>query len=568
MSIKKKTTSQDTDRQPVPNFIRAIIEDDLATGKHTNIVTRFPPEPNGFLHIGHAKSICLNFGLALDFDGVCHLRFDDTDPSKEEDRYVQAIIEDVRWLGFDWHDKLFYASDYFEQLYEYALMLIKDGKAYVCDLSVDEIRQYRGTLTEGGKESPYRNRSVEENLELFEGMKAGLYPEGSRSLRAKIDMSSPNINMRDPVIYRIKNCTHHRTGDTWNIYPMYDYTHSISDALEMITHSLCTLEFENHRPLYNWFLEQLPVPSYPRQIEFARLNLSYTVMSKRLLLELVETGVVPSWDDPRMPTLAGMRRRGFPPAAIREFANRIGVSKADSLVDFDLLQFCVREELNKTTNRVMAVLDPIPLTIENYPEDKFEEVDADNNPEDPNATTRKLSFGRELFVEREDVSLNPAKGWFRLALGKEVRLKHAYYITLTKVDQDEDGNITHLYATYDPESRGGWSEDGRKVRGTIHWVSAKHAKPIKVKLYDHLFTIPDFSELEEGESHLDYLNPDSLVINTKALAEPSLLDAKPGDCFQFLRLGYFVADDHHTKEAPVFNRVVELRDSWAKKSKK
>ncbi|HHZ15564.1 MAG TPA: glutamine--tRNA ligase/YqeY domain fusion protein [Candidatus Cloacimonetes bacterium] len=568
MSIKKKTTSQDTDRQPVPNFIRAIIEDDLATGKHTNIVTRFPPEPNGFLHIGHAKSICLNFGLALDFDGVCHLRFDDTDPSKEEDRYVQAIIEDVRWLGFDWHDKLFYASDYFEQLYEYALMLIKDGKAYVCDLSVDEIRQYRGTLTEGGKESPYRNRSVEENLELFEGMKAGLYPEGSRSLRAKIDMSSPNINMRDPVIYRIKNCTHHRTGDTWNIYPMYDYTHSISDALEMITHSLCTLEFENHRPLYNWFLEQLPVPSYPRQIEFARLNLSYTVMSKRLLLELVETGVVPSWDDPRMPTLAGMRRRGFPPAAIREFANRIGVSKADSLVDFDLLQFCVREELNKTTNRVMAVLDPIPLTIENYPEDKFEEVDADNNPEDPNATTRKLSFGRELFVEREDVSLNPAKGWFRLALGKEVRLKHAYYITLTKVDQDEDGNITRLYATYDPESRGGWSEDGRKVRGTIHWVSAKHAKPIKVKLYDHLFTIPDFSELEEGESHLDYLNPDSLVINTKALAEPSLLDAKPGDCFQFLRLGYFVADDHHTKEAPVFNRVVELRDSWAKKSKK
>ncbi len=568
MSIKEKTTTQDADRQPVPNFIRTIIEEDLASGKHKGIITRFPPEPNGYLHIGHAKSICLNFGLALDFDGVCHLRFDDTDPSKEEDRYVQAIIEDVRWLGFDWHDKLFYASDYFEQLYEYALMLIKDGKAYVCDLSVDEIREYRGTLTEGGKESPYRNRSVEENLELFEGMKAGLYPEGSRSLRAKIDMNSPNINMRDPVIYRIKNCTHHRTGDTWNIYPMYDYTHSISDALEMITHSLCTLEFENHRPLYNWFVEQLPVPSYPRQIEFARLNLSYTVMSKRLLLELVEKGIVPSWDDPRMPTLAGMRRRGFPPAAIREFANRIGVSKADSLVDFDLLQFCVREELNKTTNRVMAVLDPIPLTIENYPEDKFEEVDADNNPEDPNATTRKLSFGRELFVEREDVSLKPAKGWFRLALGKEVRLKHAYYITLTRVEQDEEGNITHLYATYDPESRGGWSEDGRKVRGTIHWVSAKHAKPIKVKLYDHLFTLADFNDVEEGKTYLDYLNPDSLIVNNKALAEPSLLDAKPGECFQFLRLGYFVADDHHTKETPVFNRVVELRDSWAKKSKK
>ena len=568
MSINEKTTTQDADRQPVPNFIRSIIEDDLASGKHTGIITRFPPEPNGILHIGHAKSICLNFGLALDFDGVCHLRFDDTDPSKEEDRYVQAIIEDVRWLGFDWHDKLFYASDYFEQLYEYALMLIKDGKAYVCDLSVDEIREYRGTLTEGGKESPYRNRSVEENLELFEGMKAGLYPEGSRSLRAKIDMNSPNINMRDPVVYRIKSCTHHRTGDNWNIYPMYDYTHCVSDALEMITHSLCTLEFENHRPLYDWFLDQLPVPSHPRQIEFARLNLSYTVMSKRLLLELVEKGIVPSWDDPRMPTLAGMRRRGFPPAAIREFANRIGVSKADSLVDFDLLQFCVREELNKTTNRVMAVLDPIPLTIENYPEDKFEEVDADNNPEDPNASTRKLSFGRELFVEREDVSLNPVKGWFRLALGKEVRLKHAYYITLTRVEQDEEGNITHLYATYDPKSRGGWSEDGRKVRGTIHWVSAKHAKPIKVKLYDHLFTLADFNDVEEGKTYLDYLNPDSLIVNTKALAEPSLLDAQPGECFQFLRLGYFVADDHHTKDKPVFNRVVELRDSWAKKIKK
>lgn len=568
MSINEKTTTQDTDRQPVPNFIRAIIEDDLATGKHKGIITRFPPEPNGFLHIGHAKSICLNFGLALDFAGVCHLRFDDTDPSKEEDRYVQAIIEDVRWLGFDWHDKLFYASDYFEQLYEYALMLIKDGKAYVCDLSVDELREYRGTLTEGGKESPYRNRSIEENLELFEGMKAGLYPEGSRSLRAKIDMNSPNINMRDPVIYRIKSCTHHRTGDNWNIYPMYDYTHCVSDALEMITHSICTLEFENHRPLYDWFLDQLPVPSHPRQIEFARLNLSYTVMSKRLLLELVEKGIVPSWDDPRMPTLAGMRRRGFPPAAIREFANRIGVSKADSLVDFELLQFCVREELNKTTNRVMAVLDPIPLTIENYPEDQFEEVDADNNPEDPNATTRKLSFGRELFVEREDVSLNPAKGWFRLALDKEVRLKHAYYITLTRVDQDEAGNITHLYATYDPQSRGGWSEDGRKVKGTIHWVSAKHATPIKVKLYDHLFTLADFNDVEEGKTYLDYLNPDSLIVNTKALAEPSLLDAKPGECFQFLRLGYFVADDHHSPETPVFNRVVELRDSWAKKSKK
>lgn len=568
MSTQDKTITEETSKQAVPNFIRGIIEDDLASGKHRDIITRFPPEPNGFLHIGHAKSICLNFGLALDFKGVCHLRFDDTNPSKEEESYVQAIIEDVHWLGFDWQDNLFFASDYFEQLYEYALILIKESKAYVCDLSVDEIRNYRGTLTEGGKESPYRNRSVQENLELFEGMKAGLYPEGSRSLRAKIDMSSPNINMRDPVIYRIKNTIHHRTKDTWSIYPMYDYTHSISDAIEGITHSLCTLEFEDHRPLYEWFLEQLPVPSKPRQIEFARLNLSYTMMSKRRLLELVESGIVNSWDDPRMPTLAGMRRRGFPAAAIREFANRIGVSKADSLVDFDLLQFCVREELNKNANRVMAVLDPIPLTIENYPQDSFDELDADNNPEDPDASTRKLCFGKELYVEREDVSLHPPKGWFRLALGKEVRLKHAYYITLTRVEQDEAGNITHLYATYDPASLGGWSKDGRKVKGTIHWVSAKHAKPIEVRLYDQLFSLADINDVEEGKSHLDYLNPDSLIVNNKALAEPSLMDAKPGESFQFLRLGYFVADKLHSKEKPIFNKVVGLRDSWSKKLKR
>jgi len=568
MDTSDKTNNEAGAKAPVPNFIRSIIETDLETGKHNKIVTRFPPEPNGYLHIGHAKSICLNFGLARDFGGVCHLRFDDTNPSKEETEYVESIMEDVRWLGFDWNDKLFYASDYFDRLYEYAEILVKDGKAYVCDLSPEQIREYRGTLTVPGKNSPYRDRSIEENLQLFRGMRDGLYPEGSRSLRAKIDMASPNLNMRDPVIYRIKKTDHHRTGDKWMIYPMYDYTHCISDALEGITHSICTLEFEDHRPLYDWFLYQLPVPCHPRQIEFARLNLSYTVMSKRRLLELVETQIVNGWDDPRMPTLAGMRRRGFPPEAIREFADRIGVAKANSIVDFELLQFCVREELNRTAVRVMAVLDPIPLTVENYPEGLVEDLEAENNPEDPNAGTRKIPFSRELYVDREDVSLNPPKGWFRLAPELEVRLKHAYYITLKRVEQDSQGRITHLYCSYDPDSKGGWTKDGRKVKGTIHWVSAPHAISVEARLYDQLFTIADFNDVEEGKSYQDYLSPASLTVSSACVAEPSVAKAIPGQRFQFLRQGYFAADYDHSPEKPVFNRIVGLRDSWAKKQPK
>ena len=481
------------------NFIRTIIENDLASGKCKKVVTRFPPEPNGYLHIGHAKSICLNFGLARDYGGVCHLRFDDTNPTKEDVEYVESIMEDVHWLGFDWQDKLFYASDYFDQLYEYAEMLIKDGKAYVCDLSQEEIRATRGTLTVPGTESPYRNRSVEENLDLFRRMKAGEFEEGSRCLRAKIDMASPNVNMRDPVIYRIRKAEHHRTGNKWVIYPMYDYTHCISDAIEGITHSLCTLEFEDHRPLYDWFLDQLPVPCHPQQIEFARLNLSYTVMSKRKLLELVQSGTVRGWDDPRMPTLAGMRRRGFTPEAIRDFVDRIGVAKADSLVDFELLQFCVREDLNKKANRVMAVLHPLKVTIENYPEDQVEEFEAINNPEDESAGTRMVPFCKYLYIEQDDFSENPPKGWHRLSPGAEVRLKHAYYITCKEVIKDESGNVTELICTYDPSSRGGWTPDARKVKGTIHWVSARHSFDAEIRLYENLFTIPNINDIEEGK---------------------------------------------------------------------
>lgn len=552
----------------VTNFIRNIIDEDLKSGKHDYIITRFPPEPNGYLHIGHAKSICLNFGLARDYKGRCHLRFDDTNPVKEDVEYVNSIMEDVRWLGWDWNDKLFYSSDYFDKLYEYAEILIKDGKAFVCDLSMEELRDYRGTLTVPGKNSPYRDRSIAENLDLFRRMKAGEFPDGSKSLRAKIDMASPNLNMRDPVIYRIKKTDHHRTGDSWQIYPMYDYTHCISDALEGITHSICTLEFEDHRPLYDWFLDQLPVPCHPRQIEFARLNLSYTVMSKRLLLELVKKGYVNGWDDPRMPTIAGMRRRGFTPEAIRDFADRIGVAKANSMVDYDLLNFCVREDLNKKALRRMAVLNPIKLTISNYPEGKIEELDAENNPEDPNAGSRKVSFSRNLYVEREDFMDEPVKGWFRLAPGKEVRLKHAYYITCEKVIKDKDDNVTELICSYDPESRGGWSKDGRKVKGTIHWVCEQTAIPMEVRLYEHLFRIPDLTEIDEGKSYLDYLNPESLHVNHLALAERSLAEAKPLEKFQFLRLGYFCADTCHTADKPVFNRVTTLRDSWAKQQKK
>lgn len=559
---------ENEDKTFVTNFIRNIIDEDLKSGKHDYIITRFPPEPNGYLHIGHAKSICLNFGLARDYKGRCHLRFDDTNPVKEDVEYVNSIMEDVRWLGWDWNDKLFYSSDYFDKLYEYAEILIKDGKAFVCDLSMEELREYRGTLTVPGKNSPYRDRSIAENLDLFRRMKAGEFPDGSKSLRAKIDMASPNLNMRDPVIYRIKKTDHHRTGDSWQIYPMYDYTHCISDALEGITHSICTLEFEDHRPLYDWFLDQLPVPCHPRQIEFARLNLSYTVMSKRLLLELVKKGYVNGWDDPRMPTIAGMRRRGFTPEAIRDFADRIGVAKANSMVDYDLLNFCVREDLNKKALRRMAVLNPIKLTISNYPEGKIEELDADNNPEDPNAGSRKVSFSRNLYVEREDFMDEPVKGWFRLAPGKEVRLKHAYYITCEKVIKDKDDNVTELICSYDPESRGGWSKDGRKVKGTIHWVCEQTAIPMEVRLYEHLFRIPDLAEIDEGKSYLDYLNPESLHVNHLALAERSLAEAKPLEKFQFLRLGYFCADTCHTADKPVFNRVTTLRDSWAKQQKK
>lgn len=549
------------------NFIRSIIDRDLASGKHSGIITRFPPEPNGYLHIGHAKSICLNFGLARDYQGICHLRFDDTNPVKEDLEYVDSIMADVHWLGWDWQDKLFYASDYFEQLYNYAEILIKDGKAFVCELSSDELREYRGTLTVAGKNSPYRDRSVDENLALFRAMRDGEFPEGSKSLRAKIDMSSPNLNMRDPVIYRIKKTDHHRTGDSWQIYPMYDYTHCISDALEKITHSICTLEFEDHRPLYDWFLDQLPVPCHPQQIEFARLNLSYTVMSKRLLLELVKQGYVDGWDDPRMPTIAGLRRRGFTPEAIRDFADRIGVAKAGSMVDYDLLNFCVREDLNRKALRRMAVLNPLKLTIANYPEGS-EELIAENNPENEAAGSRKIKFGKELYIEREDFSEAPPKGWFRLALGKEVRLKHAYYITCTEVIKDAEGNIQELICSYDPKSRGGWSDDGRKVKGTLHWVSREHAIPLEVRIYDHLFTIADLNDVEAGKSYLDYLNPDSLTINRNALGESSLAEAQVGESFQFLRLGYFSPDYEYSPEKPIFNRVSTLRDSWAKQQNK
>lgn len=560
--------NESNDKAAVSNFIRSIIDKDLENGKHKKVVTRFPPEPNGYLHIGHAKSICLNFGLARDYNGICHLRFDDTNPVKEDVEYVDSIMADIRWLGFDWQDKLFYASDYFDRLYDYAELLIMEGKAYVCDLTQEEIRAHRGTLTEPGQNSPYRDRPAEENLDLFRRMRDGEFEEGSKSLRARIDMASPNLNMRDPVIYRIKKAEHHRTGDKWVIYPMYDYTHCISDALEGITHSICTLEFEDHRPLYDWFLDQLPVPCHPQQIEFARLNLSYTVMSKRLLLQLVKTGVVSGWDDPRMPTIAGMRRRGFSPEALREFADRIGVAKGNSIVDFELLQFCVREDLNKRAPRVMAVLDPVKLTISDYPENKVEELEADNNPEDPAAGKRLIPFSRELYIEREDFSETPPKGWFRLAPGAEVRLKHAYYVTCREVVKDESGKITELICTHDPASRGGGTADGRKVKGTIHWVSAAHSIGAELRLYDQLFTLADFNAMEEGKDFLDYLNPESLKVTTTARLEPSLAQVSPGERFQFMRLGYFCADDDSAPDKPVFNRIVTLKDSWSKQAGK
>lgn len=544
------------------NFIHDIIDKDNASGKYGRRVhTRFPPEPNGYLHIGHAKSICLNFGTALKYGGKCNLRFDDTNPSKEEVEYVESIKADVKWLGFDWEDRLFYASDYFDKLYEYAEELIKAGHAYVCDLSAEEIRQYRGTLTEPGKNSPYRDRSVAENLDLFRRMKAGEFPDGSRVLRAKIDMASPNLNMRDPVLYRIMRANHHRTGDKWCIYPMYDYAHPLSDAWEGITHSICTLEFEAHRPLYDWCLDVLGAFNpRPVQIEFARLNLTYTVMSKRKLRALVESGRVAGWDDPRMPTISGLRRRGYTPEAIRDFCSRIGVAKADSVVDYALLEHCVREDLGPKAARVMTVLRPLKVVITNYPEGKTEDLIAENNPENEAMGTRTIPFSRVLYIEQDDFMENPPPKYFRLTPGGEVRLKNAYIIKCEEVVKDAAGNITELRCTYDPETRSG-SGSQRKVKGTIHWVAAASAVPCQVRLYDHLFLLED---PESGdENFLDRVNPDSLVTLT-AMAEPVLAAAKAGDRFQFIRHGYFYADPDSTPGKPVFNRIVGLKDSWAK----
>ena len=546
-----------------PNFIRAIIEEDIKNGTFGGRVhTRFPPEPNGYLHIGHAKSICINFGLAEEFNGKCNLRFDDTNPVKEEQEYVDSIKQDVRWLGFDWEDREFYASDYFERLYELAVELIKKGLAYVDDQTAEQIRETRGTLTEPGIESPYRNRSVEENLDLFERMRKGEFGNGEKVLRAKIDMASPNINLRDPVMYRILHATHHRTGDKWCIYPMYDWAHGQCDALEGITHSICTLEFEIHRPLYDWFLDHLNI-GHPKQIEFARLNLTYTVMSKRKLLQLVQEKHVNGWDDPRMPTLSGLRRRGYTPKAIRDFCEAIGVTKADSMVEYEQLEYWVREDLNKVATRTMAVLAPIKLIIENYPDDEVEWLDADNNPEDPEAGKRKIPFCRELYIERDDFMEEAPKKYFRLAPGKEVRLKHAYYVTCTGFSKDANGNITEVRCTYDPKTRGGWSDDGRKVKGTLHWVSARHAIDAEVRLYSHLFTVPDPSNLPEGQTFLDVINPDSLVVTT-AKVEPEMANVKPGQHFQFLRHAYFCVDPDTQPGKPVFNRTVELKSSWKK----
>ena len=553
----------DTNINAPSNFIRNIIDEDLASGKHEAIVTRFPPEPNGYLHIGHAKSICLNFGIARDYKGTCHLRFDDTNPEKEETEYIESIMHDVHWLGFDWGEHLYFASDYFEQLYSFAVELIKQGKAYVCELSAEEIRAYRGTLTEPGKDSPYRNRTVEENLDLFHRMRQGEFEEGSHVLRAKIDMASPNVVMRDPTLYRIRNVAHHRTGDQWCIYPMYDFTHCLSDAIENITHSICTLEFENNRPLYEWILDQVFPEPHPRQIEFARLNLTYTMMSKRKLLELVNKGIVSGWNDPRMPTLSGLRRRGYTPAAIRDFAERIGVSKANSMVDQAFLEHCLREDLNQNSPRTMAVLRPLKVVIENYPEGQVEYLEGVNNPQDPGAGTRQIPFEREIYIEQEDFMIDPPKKFFRLAPGREVRLRFAYFITCTDVIRDEAGNIVEIRATYDPETKGGSAPDGRKVKATLHWVAATRSLPAEVRIYNHLFTVedPSVGELEEN------LNPDSLEILTDARVEVNLKDVEPEDKFQFERQGYYCVDPDSKPERLVFNQTVALRDTWSKVNK-
>ncbi len=558
--------TNESEKTKKANFIEEIINEDLKSGKYKEVRTRFPPEPNGFLHIGHTKSICLNFGLAEKYNGVCHLRFDDTNPMKEEQKYIDSIKEDIKWLGFDWGDNLYFTSDYFDKLYEYAVKLIKKGKAYVDDLSPEEIRDYRGTPTEKGKNSPYRNRSIEENLDLFERMKNGEFKEGEKTLRAKIDMSSGNLNMRDPVMYRILYASHPRTGDKWCIYPMYDWAHGQSDSIESITHSICTLEFEIHRPLYNWFIEELDIFA-STQIEFARLNFTYTVMSKRIFRELVEKNIVNGWDDPRMPTISGIRRRGYTPDAVKNFNQRIGVAKTNSLVDISLLEHFVREDLNKKAPRVMAVVNPLKVIIDNYPDDKVEYMEADNNPEDTSAGTREIPFSKEIYIEKDDFMINPPRKYFRLSPGKEIRLKHAYYIKCERYVQDEKtGEVVEVHCTYDPDTKGGWSKDGRKVKGTSHWVSAPHSVKSEVRMYDYLFNKENPGE--ETGNYLDDLNPDSLQIIDNCMIEPNLAEAKPGDKFQFLRKGYFCVDPDSTKEKPVFNKTIGLKDSWAKISKK
>lgn len=546
------------------DFVRQIVAEDCKSGKwEGRVVTRFPPEPNGYLHIGHAKSICLNFGIAAEFGGKCHLRFDDTNPEKEEQEYVDSIIEDVKWLGWDWGKNLFFSSDYFQQMYDWAVDLVKKGKAYVCDLTAEQIRDYRGTLTRPGKDSPYRNRGIEENLDLFERMREGEFGDGSKTLRAKIDMAHPNLNMRDPVMYRILHASHHRTGDKWCIYPMYDWAHGLEDSIEKITHSICTLEFENHRPLYDWFLDALGI-YHPRQIEFARLNLTYTVMSKRKLLKLVQDGLVAGWDDPRMPTICGMRRRGFPPLAIRNFCDKISVNKFNSTVDFALLQHCIREELNKTSPRVMAVLNPLKVVIENYPQEKVEYLEAINNPEDAAAGTRRIPFSREIYIERDDFMEEAPKKFYRLAPGREVRLRYAYFITCKGVIKDSAGNITGLRCTYDPSTRGGDSPDGRKVKSTLHWVCARNAINAEARIYEHLFTKENPDDVENSKDFTAFINSDSLKILTGCKVEPYLKDAKSFSRWQFERLGYFCVDLDSKDGKLIFNRTATLRDEWAK----
>ena len=556
---------QTSEEESARDFIRNVVRDDLAVGRTETVVTRFPPEPNGHLHIGHAKSICLNFGIAADFGGRCHLRFDDTNPAKEEQEFIDAIKKDVHWLGFDWNQHLYHASDYFEQLYDWAEHLIDKGLAYVDELSADEIREYRGTLTEPGKPSPYRDRKAKENLDIFRRMRAGVFEEGSHVLRAKIDMASGNINLRDPVLYRIVHASHPRTGDAWHIYPTYDFAHGQSDAIEGVTHSVCTLEFEDHRPLYDWLIDNLPTPSKPRQYEFSRLNLTHTVLSKRRLIQLVTEGHVSGWDDPRLPTIAGLRRRGIPAAAIRDFAGRIGVTKSDAVIELELLEHCVRQLLNKTADRRMAVLDPVKVVIENYPEGQSEELEAINNPEDPDCDKRMVPFSRELYIEREDFMEDPPKKFFRLAPGREVRLRYAYFLTCREAIKNDIGEIIELRCSYDPNTRGGNAPDGRKVKATLHWVSAKHAATAEIRSYSHLFTRPNPGAENDV---IDDINPDSLMVMKGCQLEPSLVGFEPGQTVQFERLGYFCSDPEGTANKPVFNRTLGLRDAWAKIQKR